>query len=64
MSEVLTDSKRQAIQSIDKLMNQYCNQCLIKTHLRKEKSKTKAHHFCISECSIGKQIQQLGNELQ
>ncbi|HBI8802871.1 TPA: zinc-finger domain-containing protein, partial [Staphylococcus aureus] len=26
--------------------------------------KTKAHHFCINECSIGKEIKQLGNELQ
>ncbi|EJD5709027.1 zinc-finger domain-containing protein, partial [Staphylococcus pseudintermedius] len=23
-----------------------------------------AHHFCINACSIGKQIQQLGNALQ
>ncbi|HCZ3355700.1 TPA: zinc-finger domain-containing protein, partial [Staphylococcus aureus] len=23
-----------------------------------------AHHFCINECSIGKEIKQLGNELQ
>ncbi|HCX1317156.1 TPA: zinc-finger domain-containing protein, partial [Staphylococcus aureus] len=24
----------------------------------------KSHHFCINECSIGKEIKQLGNELQ
>ena len=35
-----------------------------KTHIRKTEGKTQAHHFCISECSIGKQIKQLGNELQ
>ncbi|HDH2472202.1 TPA: zinc-finger domain-containing protein, partial [Staphylococcus aureus] len=23
-----------------------------------------SHHFCINECSIGKEIKQLGNELQ
>ncbi|MGV3243940.1 zinc-finger domain-containing protein [Staphylococcus sp. 11261D007BR] len=61
---MLTDSKKEAIATIDQLMNQYCKQCLIKNHLRKTKSKTQAHHFCISECSIGKQIQQIGNELQ
>ena len=33
-----------------------------KTHIRKTEGKTQAHHFCISECSIGKQIKQLGNE--
>ncbi|WP_435303499.1 zinc-finger domain-containing protein [Staphylococcus agnetis] len=45
-------------------MNQYCEQCMIKTHIRQSQNKTKAHHFCIKECSVGKQIQQLGNELQ
>ncbi|ARJ52043.1 zinc-finger domain-containing protein [Staphylococcus lutrae] len=50
--------------SIDRLSEQYCDQCLIKTHLRKVRSKTQAHHFCINECSIGKQIQQLGKALQ
>ncbi|HCX0010837.1 TPA: zinc-finger domain-containing protein, partial [Staphylococcus aureus] len=49
---------------IDNLMNTYCNQCPIKTRLRKLEGKTKAHHFCINECSIGKEIKQLGNELQ
>ncbi|HBI0820753.1 TPA: zinc-finger domain-containing protein, partial [Staphylococcus aureus] len=34
------------------------------TRLRKLEGKTKAHHFCINECSIGKEIKQLGNELQ
>ena len=45
-------------------MNTYCNQCLLKSHKRKTEGKTQAHHFCINECSIGKQIKQLGNELQ
>ncbi|WP_232796286.1 zinc-finger domain-containing protein [Staphylococcus canis] len=61
---VLTDSKKEAINHIDRLMYEYCQHCLIKTHLRKHKNRTQAHHFCINECSIGKQIQQLGNELQ
>ncbi|WP_251517074.1 MULTISPECIES: zinc-finger domain-containing protein [Staphylococcus] len=64
MAVILTYSEKEAINAIDHLMNTYCNQCLLKNHLRKTEGKTHAHHFCISECSIGKQIKQLGNELQ
>nr|WP_203232877.1 zinc-finger domain-containing protein [Staphylococcus sp. MI 10-1553] len=64
MTVVLTDSEKKAIASIDQLSQQYCEHCLVKAHLRKTKGKTQAHHFCINACSIGKQIQQLGNELQ
>ena len=42
-------------------MNTYCDKCLLKTHIRKQKENTSTS-FCISECSIGKQIKQLGNE--
>ena len=45
-------------------MNTYCYQCPLKSHNRKTEGKTQAHHFCINECSVGKQIKQIGNELQ
>ncbi|UXR70609.1 MULTISPECIES: zinc-finger domain-containing protein [unclassified Staphylococcus] len=64
MIDMLTDEKRQAIETIDTLMADYCTQCLIKSHLRKEESKTSAHHFCINECSVGQRIQALGKYLQ
>ncbi|HDG6064203.1 TPA: zinc-finger domain-containing protein [Staphylococcus aureus] len=64
MSRILTFSEQNALAKIDDLMKTYCNQCPIKTRLRKLEGKTKAHHFCINECSIGKEIKQLGNELQ
>ncbi|ALN76423.1 zinc-finger domain-containing protein [Staphylococcus agnetis] len=64
MMIVFTETQKRAVSKIDQLMNQYCEQCMIKTHIRQSQNKTKAHHFCIKECSVGKQIQQLGNELQ
>ncbi|RIP34328.1 zinc-finger domain-containing protein [Staphylococcus gallinarum] len=64
MTNILTYSEKEAIDAIDHLMNTYCNQCLLKNHKRKSEGKTQAHHFCINECSVGKQIKQLGNELQ
>ncbi|TGZ36972.1 zinc-finger domain-containing protein, partial [bacterium M00.F.Ca.ET.162.01.1.1] len=46
------------------LMNTYCKACLSKRHVKNTNGKTQAHHFCINECSVGKQIKQIGNELQ
>ena len=64
MSDIPTHSEQNAIHKIDDLMNTYCEQCLLKSHIRKTEGKTQAHHFCINECSVGKQIKQIGNELQ
>ncbi|ARB77858.1 MULTISPECIES: zinc-finger domain-containing protein [Staphylococcus] len=64
MSDILTHSEQNAIHKIDDLMNTYCEHCLLKSHIRKTEGKTQAHHFCINECSVGKQIKQIGNELQ
>ena len=64
MKTILTYTEKEAIAAIDKLMNTYCHQCLLKSHIKHTQGKTQAHHFCINECSIGKEIKQLGNELQ
>ena len=64
MEAILTYSEEKAINKIDELMNTYCYQCPLKAHNRKTQGKTQAHHFCINECSVGKQIKQIGNELQ
>ncbi|BBD90020.1 MULTISPECIES: zinc-finger domain-containing protein [Staphylococcus] len=64
MEAILTYSEQKAINKIDRLMNTYCYQCPLKSHNRKTEGKTQAHHFCINECSVGKQIKQIGNELQ
>ncbi|WP_213017713.1 zinc-finger domain-containing protein [Mammaliicoccus vitulinus] len=45
-------------------METYCKGCLLKTHYRESKGKHQAHQYCISECSIGIRIKQLGNKLQ
>ncbi|AQM41873.1 MULTISPECIES: zinc-finger domain-containing protein [Staphylococcus] len=64
MKRILTYSEKEAIDAIDQLMNTYCKACLLKRHIKKTNGKTQAHHFCINECSVGKQIKQIGNELQ
>ena len=64
MKAILTNTEQQAIQHIDQLMNTYCHQCPLKSTIEKTHGKTQAHHFCINECTVGKQIKQIGNELQ
>ncbi|UXV33927.1 zinc-finger domain-containing protein [Staphylococcus sp. IVB6181] len=64
MTIIFSKSEKRALDSIDDLLNTYCKNCDLKQYNRKTKGKTYAHHFCIGECSVGKQIKQFGNELQ
>ena len=51
------------MQDIDTLTDTYCTDCPVIRDLRKQRGKTGAHRFCIDECSIGEQLQFLGQEL-
>ncbi|AUD13966.1 zinc-finger domain-containing protein [Planococcus sp. MB-3u-03] len=48
------------INEIDEMLNTYCEACFVKAQLRKDEGKTAAHRFCISECTVGTQLQFLG----
>lgn len=56
-------NKLSIINEIDEMLNTYCEGCFVRTQIRKEQGKTAAHRFCISNCTIGTQLQFLGNEL-
>lgn len=56
-------SKEAVIKDIDELMDTYCIDCPIKKELRQLRGKSGAHRFCIEQCSVGEQLQFLGNEL-
>ncbi|AJD91247.1 hypothetical protein JMA_19300 [Jeotgalibacillus malaysiensis] len=55
--------KHTAISAVDELMNTYCRDCPVKKQLRAEKGKLHAHKFCISDCSIGIKIKEIGRQL-
>ena len=55
--------KTDVIKEIDVLTDTYCDECLVKIQLRKERGKTGAHRFCIESCTVGEQLQFLGQEL-
>lgn len=48
---------------IDHLQDYYCKDCSIKHHLIKSESRTSAHQYCITMCTIGHKIQTLGLNL-
>ena len=50
----------EVINEIDILLNKYCEDCFVRSHLRKEKGKTVAHDFCIHVCTVGEQIKETG----
>ncbi|QHJ71188.1 MULTISPECIES: zinc-finger domain-containing protein [Planococcaceae] len=56
-------NKLTIINEIDEMLNTYCEGCFVRTQIRKDEGKTAAHRFCISNCTIGTQLQFLGNEL-
>lgn len=63
MKEGSSLNRMSVVKEIDELVDQYCEGCLVRTQLSKERGKTGAHRFCINGCSIGEQLQFLGNEL-
>lgn len=54
----------QLINEIDCLFSTYCEGCLVRAALRKEKGKTAAHSFCIHACTVGEEIKEIGAKLQ
>lgn len=51
------------MKDIDELIDTFCIDCLIKKELRQLRGKSGAHRFCIEQCTVGEQLQFLGNEL-
>lgn len=55
--------RTQMMREIDDVMDRYCEDCLVKKALMKERGKAGAHRFCIETCTIGEQLRFLGNEM-
>lgn len=55
--------KNVVMKDIDELIDTFCIDCPIKKELRQLRGKSGAHRFCIEQCTVGEQLQFLGNEL-
>ncbi|WP_342512171.1 zinc-finger domain-containing protein [Sporosarcina sp. FSL K6-1522] len=56
-------NKITVMSEINAILDAYCEGCFLKTQLSKDKGKTSAHRFCIKTCTIGEQLQFLGQEM-
>ncbi|AZB43272.1 zinc-finger domain-containing protein [Bacillus sp. FJAT-42376] len=57
------NNRKQKLDEIGELLDTYCVDCLLKQHFRKEYGKTHAHSFCISQCTVGLKLKELGEKL-
>jgi len=49
--------------STHQLLETYCQGCFIYKHLKNEKGRTAAHKFCITTCTIGEQLKDIGKKI-
>ncbi|MER1957129.1 MAG: zinc-finger domain-containing protein [Solibacillus sp.] len=56
-------NKIDVMKDIDELTDTYCVDCLVIRDLRKQRGKQGAHRFCIESCTVGEQLQFLGQEM-
>ncbi len=56
-------NKIDVMKDIDELTDTYCVDCLVIRDLRKKRGKPGAHRFCIESCTVGEQLQFLGQEM-
>ncbi|MDQ0213622.1 hypothetical protein J2S13_000016 [Oikeobacillus pervagus] len=55
--------RKQLFLEVEEIMETYCVDCLVKETLRKEKGKTSAHRFCITQCTVGDKLKKYGKKL-
>ena len=56
-------SRREMIEMVDSLMDQYCMGCFLKQFLKQEGGKRSAHRFCITQCTVGENLKEFGKKL-
>lgn len=52
------------LDEIDKNLQTYCFGCFLYSHHKKDGGRTQAHQFCLSQCTVGKQLKELGDKLK
>lgn len=56
-------NKIDVMKDIDELTDTYCVDCPVLRELRNKRGKQGAHRFCIESCTVGEQLQFLGQEI-
>ncbi|MFZ7943110.1 MULTISPECIES: zinc-finger domain-containing protein [Bacillaceae] len=56
--------RKELFSQAEELMKQYCDGCFLHQHLKKDGGRRLAHRFCISQCTIGIKLQEVGSKLK
>ncbi|WP_306460573.1 MULTISPECIES: zinc-finger domain-containing protein [Bacillaceae] len=56
-------NRRELLSHVESLMAHYCEGCFLHQHMKKEGGRRSAHRFCISQCTVGEQLQEFGKKL-
>ncbi|KAB2338252.1 zinc-finger domain-containing protein [Cytobacillus depressus] len=55
--------RKQIFDEVEAILATYCQGCLLHKHHKEEKGRRYAHRFCITECTVGEKIKNIGRKL-
>ncbi|SFC46565.1 Protein of unknown function [Bacillus sp. OV322] len=56
--------RKKVFDDVDEILVSYCKDCFVYKQFRKDKGRGYAHKFCISQCTVGEQLQKAGSRLK
>jgi len=57
------ERRKQLLDKVDQTLQAYCDGCFLYSTHKKELGRTYAHKFCLSHCTIGQQLKDVGKQL-
>ncbi|WP_420849628.1 zinc-finger domain-containing protein [Peribacillus tepidiphilus] len=55
--------RKEIFNEVEEVLSSYCKDCFVYSHFRKEFGRAYAHKFCITKCTVGEKLQQIGSKL-
>ena len=55
--------RKKTIEEAEALMNEMCKDCFVYKQFRRDFGRRQAHKFCISQCTVGEKLKQIGERL-
>ena len=55
--------KKEVYKQVDILLSTYCENCFLHRQLVKDQGRTRAHRFCINQCTVGESLKKIGASL-
>jgi hypothetical protein len=56
-------SRQQILREVEEMIGKYCKECFLHKHHKEEKGRRYAHRFCITQCTVGDKLKEMGRKL-